>query len=549
MIVALLVSFACSHPLGQGPGGDWKAQVRADGVEEADRFGTDVASLRDINGDAVPDAIVGAIGANVAGAETGKAFAISGSDGTVIFELIGQPFQVGGVANDFGISVDAGDVDGDSFDDMLIGAPNETPGVGPREGSAYLFSGKDGSLLRRFDGIEPLEDFGQKVGVLGDLNQDGHEDFYIQSLRRDTFGPDFGSALVYSGKTLTVMFEMGGLWGGTGQDGDGMGDVNGDGYHDFVMTDGNQGGSAAIYSGMDGSELLRVFRVNPSDGFGRSVASLGDLDGDGISEFAVGAPETFFDTGGHVYVYSGATGTLFQSFETIDPYRAFGADLDGPGDVDGDGYGDLLITASLTGTEGAVAVFSGFDGRRLSTFDGGSDPLVRCFGDAVHGANDINQDGLMDILIGAPCSDFNGAIATGSMFVYTLDSYLESDAKEISAANGGIVSFDLDFPDAEAGRTYQLLASTARPGRSGPQNVIPLSMSPVLRKTFGTALPIFSTPAGNLDANGDATVLMTLTPGEASAAVGRTFRFSAITYQNPTTLSLASATVNIEVLP
>lgn len=532
--------------LQQSPGGDWNEYLRFDGTA-GDVLGLSVAPIGDLNGDGIGELILGAPTADVGGIDKGIAQVVSGSDGSLIYQFEGQ-FLLGL----FGVSVAAVDVNGDGVDDILVGAPSESPG-GMNEGSAYAFSGLDGSLLTRIDGIVPGETFGSEVVGLDDIDLDGCEDFFVHSPSRGTFGGTTDSALVYSGKTFSLLYEIGGTWQRTGQAGAGLGDINDDGTPDFIITDGRGGGSVYAYSGMDGSELYGIPQFKPNDGFGSAIDRVGDINRDGVEDFIVGAHEDTADLEGQAYVFSGVDGSLvYEFYDGETPCDRFGWDVAGVGDVNGDGFPDFLIGAMHfddppINNRGAAFIHSGFDGRLISTFFGDGN-LLDDFAETVSAAGDLNGDRLGEIVIAAPNGSLNGP-GSGTVLVYALDSFLGSDSTELRAAAGGVIAFDLDFPVTEAGLTYQLLASTDRAGRSGPEYGVPLSPSPALTKTFNSALPIFSNSTRTLDANGDATVVMTLAPGEAAAAIGRTFRFAAITYQNPTTLSLTSATVDIEVLP
>ena len=151
-------------------GADGSLIRRLDGEAAGDTFGSFVAPAADVDGDGVPDAIVGAETADPGSlGDAGSAYLYSGFDGSLIRRLDGE---AGG--DIFGHSVaPAGDVDGDAVPDLIVGAPNADPVDVQSAGSAYLYSGADGSLIRRLDGAAAGVRFGYSVAPAGDLDGDG----------------------------------------------------------------------------------------------------------------------------------------------------------------------------------------------------------------------------------------------------------------------------------------------------------------------------------------------------------------------------------------
>ena len=149
------------------------AQFTFTGDSAGDRFGNSVSSAGDVNGDGFDDLIVGAQNDDNNGTDSGSARVFSGADGSVLYNFDGDS------AGDlFGGSVSgAGDVNGDGFDDLIVGAQNDDNN-GANGGSARVLSGADGSVLYSFDG-EIGDGFGQSVSGAGDVDGDGFDDLIV----------------------------------------------------------------------------------------------------------------------------------------------------------------------------------------------------------------------------------------------------------------------------------------------------------------------------------------------------------------------------------
>lgn len=406
-------------------------------------FGSSMAFVGDINGDGVPDLLVGApkqdIGAN---AEQGQAYLISGATGGLILTL-NNPFSQAG--SRFGISVaSAGDINGDGKNDLLVGAPNQNVGVcqigdssGCSVGQAFVFSSATGALLQTLNHPATLRGafFGSAVGSSGDLNGDLVPDLIVGAPGQSTgvFVP--GQAFVFSGAGGGLLLsindpnfveaeaEVGHTFGSVLAS---TGDINGDGKPDILVGDAQQNvganvdqGQVHIFSGADGSLLLTLNRPSPQAGafFGASAAVVGDIDGDGLGDVLIGAPRE--DVGlnsdqGRAYVFSGDTGVLLLTLDDPTPQFAanFGYAVAGMGDLNGDTIPDLLIgspgqTADGNSGQGQAFIFSGANGSLLFTLN---DPLPQRdanFGRAVASGGDLDGDGKFDPLVAAPLQTTN----------------------------------------------------------------------------------------------------------------------------------------------
>jgi FG-GAP repeat len=183
----------------------------------------------------------------------------------------------------------------------------------------------------------------------------------------------------------------------------GAGDVNADGYGDVIVgaTDGNgvssQIGIARVYSGFDGSLLHTFIAGAPGSAFGAAVAGAGDVDDDGYDDLVVGAryDSTNGTFAGAVYVYSGFDGSLIHDFYGSATADRLGVSVDGAGDVNGDGKDDIIAGAYFAGNNGfwsgSAYVYSGHNGSILRTWHGQGE--FEFFGASVAGVGDVNGGG------------------------------------------------------------------------------------------------------------------------------------------------------------
>jgi hypothetical protein len=418
------------------------------------QFGSSVSGAGDVNGDGCADIVVGAIQEDPGQSpyNSGRAYVFDGQTGTLLHMLVSPNEETGGY---FGKAVSgSGDVNGDGYDDVVVGAHGEDTGSSTSwTGRAYVFDGQTGNLLNSL--LSPNEEeygyFGISVSGAGDVNGDGYDDVVVGASGEDPGSSPraAGRAYVFDGQTgdplHTLISPNEEVDGYFGRSVSGSGDVNGDGYDDVVVGADAEGpgssppfaGRAYVFDGQGGI-LLRTL-VSPNEEFhghfGGSVSDAGDVNGDGYDDVVVGAHGE--DTGsstswvGRAYVFDGETGnplhTLASPNEESD--GCFGISVSSAGDVNGDGYDDVVVGARWEnpGTSpedaGRAYVFDGLTGSLLHTLVSPNEESNGNFGDSVSGSGDVNGDGHDDVVIGAYRED-PGSSPEDAGRAYVFDGFL-----------------------------------------------------------------------------------------------------------------------------
>ncbi|MEW5873842.1 MAG: thrombospondin type 3 repeat-containing protein [Candidatus Zixiibacteriota bacterium] len=399
------------------------------GAAAADYLGVAVAGAGDVDNDGVRDIIVGASGSDVPGLDAGQAFVYSGLTGALIHTFDGES-----AGDEFGRAVaGAGDVNSDGFDDVIIGAYLNGAG-GVDAGRAYVFSGQDASLLYTLTGAATGDQFGWSVAGVGNANGDGYDDFAVGAPFNDAAAGDAGQVIVYSGLNGSVLLTLNGAAGGDlfGFAVGGAGDVNSDGFDDVIVgaTENDAGGNAAgrayVHSGQTGAVLQTVTGLVGGDRLGYSVDGVGDVNGDGFGDFLAGAPQNNAGgaDAGQAYLYSGLTGVALHTFTGEAAGDWFGVSVAGAGDVNADASGDVIIGARYNDGAGSNAgkayVYSGATGAFMF-FVLGEQSLDE-FGFSVDGAGDVDGDGFADLLVGGYLHDAAGDDAGRAYIFNCLDT-------------------------------------------------------------------------------------------------------------------------------
>ncbi len=361
-------------------------------------FGVSVNGAGDVNGDGVEDLVVGGNATN--GTQRGTVDVYCGVTGSSLRHWERPDW--------LGYSVDgAGDFDGDGFDDIIAGAFFS---------SFHIYSGQTGDVL--FEVSDPGSRVGFSVAGLGDVNGDGYDDVAVGAPLSDLRdGSRPGNVRVYAGPDGTLLETW---WGESHNDQFGWsvesaGDQDGDLRNDVVVGVPFRSpvprlqGEVHVYSTSTGA-LLHLWRGGADSLFGTDVAGGADLNLDGSPDILIGAPNNNVngEERGSVLAFSGADQSLLHRWDGNLEGAEFGRTLASPGDIDGDGFADVVIgepfaTGLSAGTpyRGSVWVMSGATGQAFRTIRG-SDHEDEVLGWAVGPAGDVNQDGYRDFLVSDP---------------------------------------------------------------------------------------------------------------------------------------------------
>jgi FG-GAP repeat len=324
-----------------------------------------VARLGDIDNDGVQDlAVAAAIGVNPAGVDSVQMDVVSGLTGQVFHSTTWSRCGLGWVD-----LVAPADFDADGIRDLVVGlsiGPSSCPGplVG---GRIEIRSGATGALLAQALGANPLDGFARSIDSAGDLDGDGIVDVLVGA-PFDRVGIGSGRVSAYSGAGLVPLFSVTGTAPnqGLGASVAGIGDVSGDGIPDFAAADAQPSLTSSVpvrlFSGAGGAPL-GVLPVPAGFGFGKTIAGVGDVDGDGVPDVAVGAPAANAPFGavgaGEVFVFSGAGGPALFSTRGQFANEGLGNAIAGIGDWNKDGLADVFAAAGGVTVQAEILSFAG----------------------------------------------------------------------------------------------------------------------------------------------------------------------------------------------
>jgi hypothetical protein len=426
-------------------GADWTGQAD----QAAAEYGWSVASAWDSNADGYSDIVVGAPWYNngaAAGYDHGKAFvylgSASGPGSTAAWTWLGSvendkaAFEVAGI----------GDANGDGYADIAVATPFWSNGSN-YEGRVDVFLGSSGGPQSAAAYSKEIDQanayFGRAMAATGDVNGDGYADFLVGSYTYDNYVTDEGQAFLYQGSSGNFLAAA--AWTERGNQVDswfgfsvaGAGDVNGDGYADWIVGapewDGGQNGEGSatlFYGSADRASTIPVqdlVNALPSSLFGHSLAGAGDVNGDGYDDYALGVPGYAGPQAneGRALVFHGSASGLasvhsWAAESNLQDYR-MGWSLDGAGDVDGDGYDDLVVGSYPTQTTlGAAWAYLGSATGLSLVHDWSVAGAAGTgnFGYSVAGAGDVDGDGYADVVIGTPLWDNGSNYEAGKVVVY-----------------------------------------------------------------------------------------------------------------------------------
>lgn len=411
-------------------------------------YGWSMENAGDVNGDGYPDLIVGSTSHSEPENEEGKMYLYyGGPDGLSTIE--NWTYQSNFVNGDMGFSCSGGDVNGDGYSDIVAGG-TKLSDPETQEGKVWVFygspTGPGGTYNWTWELNQPYAILGSGCAMNGDINGDGYDDLIVSAKMYSNPETDEGGIWIFYGSptgpsaTPDWHWESNQAFAIAGFPVNYAGDINGDGYDDFLIAinawDGalNDEGAVAVFygspSGPASTPDLFLQGDQKKAYFGHWADGAGDVNGDGYDDVVVSSLDydDVVSNEGRVWLFYGGPSGLNPvagwNGETHQANSSLGYCVAGAGDIDGDGYDDIIAgekywdNADYT-DEGAAFVWfgspSGPESDYCWTDEGGQDSAY--YGRHVGGFGDFNKDGYSDFFVGA--YNYTAAINTeGKAYVY-----------------------------------------------------------------------------------------------------------------------------------
>ncbi len=504
-IIVINLLLLTSHIFADSYAGQLSPVASFWGPEEDWRLGYFLSQAGDVNGDGYDDFMIGAYHDCTHGFNAGVVYLFLGRSsfnwgmdcpvktadhifyGRQEYDLLGFNFSGGG------------DINGDGYSDILIGAPGNWEGK-PYAGEAFVLLGSPNPQWNKnarpyyqanasFIGEDPYEQLGYSVGFAGDVNRDGYDDILVGVPFKNRDGETWnGKAYLVAGsedgwdarhvsinERAAASFVFSGNEALTGFCVNGIGDINDDEFQDFAISaPGAQHifvmfGKKNINWGFDFDLQhadLTFLAEMANDDAGNRICTAGDVNGDGIDDFLISSTKFKFQgrgfEGGKTYLIFGrrqwnqteiSLSEVDASFTAEGPYNHAGFGISGLGDIDADRYDDFMIGARWYSGQlwhsGKAYLYKGRESgwsrntelKDCEIFFRG-DREQSCVGWGVSTAGDVNGDGLSDYFISAPF-DREAGVCSGQVYLF------RGQAAHSRCAINGTVSYWADSTHME----------------------------------------------------------------------------------------------------